>query len=68
MGDKRQLCSSRATSPYQISNNCIKEKSMKTSYCKGHKYLLYCKVLGRSNREIVTISSYNDDRIKNRED
>lgn len=41
--------------------------SMKT-YCKGHESLLYCKVLGRFNTEIFTISSYNDDRIKNRQD
>jgi len=40
---------------------------MKASRCKGHQFLLYCKVLGRSNTEIVTTSCCKDERIKNRQ-
>lgn len=54
--------------PTKYQATATTKGSMKASHCKGHKFLLSCKALGRSNTEIVTISSCNDGRMKNSQD
>lgn len=69
MGDtKGSFAASGLLPPTKYQITTASKGSMKASHCKGHKSFLYCKALGRSNTEIVTISSHNDERIKNRQD
>lgn len=69
MGDtKGSFVASGIVPPTKYQTTAASKGSMKASHCNGHKSLLYCKVLGKSNTEIVTISSCNDERIKNRQD
>lgn len=65
MGDtKGSFVASGLLPPTKYQTTAASKESMKASHCKGHKSFLYCKVLGRSNIEIVTISSCNDERIR----
>lgn len=54
--------------PTKYQTTAARKVIMKASHCKGHEPLFYCKVLGRSNTQIVTVSSSNDRIIKNRQD
>lgn len=54
--------------PTKYQTIAASKVSMKASHCKGHEPLFYCKVLGRSNTEIVTVSSCNNEIFKNRQD